>query len=805
MSNFPLVRYKATDTWIPETDIDGVDAIESVLSDVTNIDFSNGYVENASGVTETDFPTGVLAKLVLQYRLLSAKTFYHSTQGQQTVYILWKEATSDLLVYRNDTLMDMDEGNYGIIYLAKPENITYNLVNDQLKINLNVQATYITAEPVILNLTLCYLTERIYTTTIQRAEGWYLTPRWLGWKHQDGVGITVLGDSSVITEGFENAVSPFTLLTKDGWIRTEDSTNAYSGDYALKFSGGLDVFDYGNFIQITQAGASKYTFYAKSVLSVVTAGIVLKVYKPNSSNSAWVLSEEVPLTSNYAQITLNNPPYGRMRIVAVLTNYIPNPFGDPVDTYEVYIDDIKATLEDYNADESPAVVVAKYFDGQRGLVKTDDIVLGADEVIFKLDNDHIDWRIDSYEIYFTDEFDTYVRVADIKVNGQGWADLTGQVTKTSTVAISEDTLSFIYNLPATARVDNQRYIYSEITHKGRVYFVNNDYKVYQSHISTNLAIQADAFPYDEETGFGYFIVDHSKLNLALANSPTNDMVIITNQGMYVYFIQPSGSGSFKQLRMGSGNITVCALKSLTSLLNGEPASDGLFWIDYNGIYFYGGGLTAPENLITATHQRYWESLSNQDKDEAVGFYNPIRKEYWLYINQEFLIYELSFKKFKKYNTIAGITEFAGYVGLIPQYTNGSNLLTCLPSDRLAGVVSTHYNTVEANPEIYHKILQELYLEFGTSDLNAIIYMTVYADDWVVGTYIFNSNNQFEKWLSPVGVRFNRLKIRLILPANKHIKIKEFGFSYSSDINEPLAITPINIATSGYGFNYGFNY
>jgi hypothetical protein len=275
--------------------------------------------------------------------------------------------------------------------------------------------------------------------------------------------------------------------------------------------------------------------------------------------------------------------------------------------------------------------------------------------------------------------------------------------------------------------------------------------------------------------------------------------------MYVYFIQPSGSGTFKQLKMGSGNISISALKSLTSLLNGEPATDGLFWIDYNGIYYYGGGLTAPENLITATHQRYWEALTNQDKEEAVGFYNPIRKEYWLYINQEFLIFELSFKKFKKYNTIAGAIEFMGYVNLIPQYTNGSNVLACEASSRLSAVVETHYNTIQAEPEIYHKILQELYLEFGTSDTGALIYMIVYADDYTVGTYVFNSSSRFDKWLSPAGLRFNRLKIKLIIPVDKHIKIKEFGFSYTPDVGEPLAIVPINIAASGYGFDYGNNY
>src|SRR5690606_14188959 len=175
-------------------------------------------------------------------------------------------------------------------------------------------------------------------------------------------------------------------------------------------------------------------------------------------------------------------------------------------------------------------------------------------------------------------------------------------------------------------------IWSEVYHKGRVYFVNGDYKVYQSHILPNLAIQADSFPYDEEVGFGFFIVSQDKVNTGLAVSMTEDLIVYAgSQVMYIYYIQPSGNSVYRKLRKMSGAIGLASLNSLTKSLNGDPATEGLFWIDYNGIYFYGGGVSTPDNLILGTHENYWKGISNTDKENAVGFFNPVSREYWLSI------------------------------------------------------------------------------------------------------------------------------------------------------------------------------
>lgn len=817
MSNFPLVRHKATDVWIPETDIDGVDVRENVMSNANNVEFSNGFFENMTNVRSVDLPSNVLQEIQnYDYEILDVKTFKHSTQGWQTLYILWHNTTG-IKFYLSNTALDAylltSETTDAVIIDEKPERISYNLVNDQLKINLNVTGTYysIISEKVIMNLTLCYLPEVAYSTTIKRNAGWYLTPRWLGWNYPVGDdSITIGSVGTTLYQTFEDSQAlvsgqPYVLNNPApvGWgrLETDESRN---GNYCLALVGSAIAFDYNNNIIFGQSGITKYTFYAKGIFSSASISATIDIYTRNANSFAWQLATSVPLTSSYQLITIDTPPYGQMKIVGKLSGYIPNPFGDD-ESYEIYIDDLTGFLEDYATEESGAVLLAKYFDGQRAKIKSDNIIYEADSVTVTLEPSQIDYRISSYELYTLDANGIYILIAELSVDG-GWEDVSGNVRKTEAVVFSETTLNFKYNLPYDARVDNQKYIYSEITHKGRVYFVNNDYKIYQSHISTNLAIQADAFPYDEETGFGYFIVDHSKINLALANSPTNDMVIITNQGFYLYFIQPSGSGSFKQLKMGSGSLSISSLKTLTSSLNGEPATDGLFWIDANGIYFYGGGLTPPENLITEGHLRYWQSFTVEQKENAVAFYNPTKKEYWLYIDDKFLIYELSFKKFRLANGLSGLTTFVGYRDLIPYYmSSGNTLIACDGTTRIAGQIESHYNTVEGNPEIYHKIMQEIYIEFGTSDGGAIVGVEIYVDDRLAQTYYFNTNSRYDKYLAPIALRFNRAKMKVLLPANKYVRVKEFGYSFSLDVAEPLAIVPVSIAESGYGFDYGNSY
>ncbi len=91
MSNFPLTRFPATDTWIPETDVDGIDVGEDVIADISNFEYGNGYFESMFAPESAELPSNVFDEIDSNdFELLASKSFRHSTQGLKTVYILWK-------------------------------------------------------------------------------------------------------------------------------------------------------------------------------------------------------------------------------------------------------------------------------------------------------------------------------------------------------------------------------------------------------------------------------------------------------------------------------------------------------------------------------------------------------------------------------------------------------------------------------------------------------------------------------------------------------------------------------------------
>lgn len=853
MSNFPLVRYKATDTWIPETDIDGTDANESILSEVNGIEFNNGFFENMQTLNGDSIPSNIQALLEEPadpiYELLSVKSFRHSEQGYHTVYILWTDLASDtdtpmlggdLKIFLDDTELFLDEDSYGIEYREKPKNINYNLVNDQLKINLNCKASFVNPDT-ILNLTLIYMEEVEYNVDAKRAEGWYVRPRWLGYG-EDYTGVFIYNHyplTEKILEDFEddNFIRNFELNPSSGvgvfvvgfpfgtlnsrmvYAENGTSNSRLVANFRITGLRNLKKIEFDIF----------YRGLGQLAVDGLTAWASLNVFarKEGDTKNHYFLRrlfDEAQIADNHIVVDMDFFAESSFNLYFSLD--IPPKYDSTALSTIFAIDNLELF-------SMKSVMLGVTFDGQRSFITSGhpntEYGLGMyaqteviDNIQIRVGTGMLDWRFASYEFYLQTSGDIYTLIGKFDVDGEGWT-LVGNHLRKDIVLEDEDedgvtTLNFKYNLPGDARVDHQRNIYSEIVHKGRVYFVNGDYKIYQGHISANLAIQADAFPYDEETGFGYLIVDQSKINLVLAVSPTNDMVIYTNEGIYVYFIQPSGSGVFRQLRLGSGSISIASRNSLTTVLNGDPATDGLFWCDNNGVYVYFGGLQPPENLITLTHKKYWDAIPESRKTNAVGFYNPARKEYWLSLGASgVMIYELPFKKWR-YIGLSAVAEYCGLSsnGYVKLRMANSIFIMSPSSLRYNAIVVTHYNScnyptderglrVADAPERFHKILQELYLEFGDVEPNIQIVMQVYVDGRLEASYLFNSNKKIDKWLAPVGLKFGRIKLRLTLPSQKVVRIKEFGFSYVNDHKEPLAAVPIESAVDGYGYDYGQNY
>lgn len=798
MANFPKISFKNPEGWIPSSDVDGVDADSKYFSNIHGFRVYNGYIENNIGIENITLPSNVSSSISSGYTLMSSCDFTHSVQGEKTLYVLWKSTAEDisrLKLYIDNEYITLGDGEQ-FSYIDAPNNINYNFVNDELKINLNCNATAFNKN-VILNLSLQYLDEVVYNlaNNIKRNAGWYICPRWLGWM-DDINSESMIGSSEVEIESFEsNQPNNWKHLkglgSLVGWT-VQYGTNVYNGDYCLTTD---EPDSYIKFIKMY--GNNKIRFWAKTASDGDGAILIFR-----HTNGDFIQS--VTLTDSYGQYEVYIPMRqnftGEVEMVAFL---YPGPFGGtPYTMSRVYVDYIEFYYNDENIpveDETDvqSIVVKKYFDGQRSLMESSKFSISTEKSDNQLRvyDETIDWRVESYEIYQKVD-NIFIMFAEIEVDNN-WNISSNYVHVSYRGKDSGISLDFRYNLPYNSRVDNQSLIYSEVSHKGRVYFVKNDFKVYQSHIAGNGVLQPDSFPYDEEQGFGYFVVSRSRTNVAIAVSPTNDLVVLTNMGLYVYFIEPSGSGVYRYLRMVSGSVGISSRKSLAINNEGNPSTQGLMWCDNNGIYYYSGGVTEPTNVLLPAHVRYWRQKSNTHKASAIGYYDATRYEYILYTQDELITFSLPYKSFIR-SDFSAISEVVGYKDNVLRFRNGNTLYKFVDSVYVDGYIETHYSsgirddrygrTYDAD-EIDDKVMCEFYIIFGSlTDKSLEMTATIYIDDNIsVGSYKVFATDIYWKRLLPIR-RFRKVKIKLQVTNSKRCVVNDMGISLIYDGMEAIGVS-----------------
>jgi len=168
-----------------------------------------------------------------------------------------------------------------------------------------------------------------------------------------------------------------------------------------------------------------------------------------------------------------------------------------------------------------------------------------------------------------------------------------------------------------------------------------------------------------------------------------------------------------------------------------------------------------------------------------------------------------YKKLRKYNG-AYFPQIDGYVGLRNNrvYYRSGNNIKIIGFNYSSANFTTHYRSGDAVvemqrvvlPENADKILQELYIIFGQSDITDVV-MYVYVDNWLMGSRIFNTG-RVDKWLSDLGVRFGKIKFKIVIPAGKKVRISEFGCSYVLDSKEPLGNIYYEDLGAGFGSEFG---
>lgn len=835
---FPLERYGNLEGWIPTTDVDGMDINKKFLSNAVNVDFENGLWENARKPAVVTLPTLVQTDIDNGYELLSTKKFTHSERGNCTFYFLYKFDTEHLLKYYikddvNIYTLNVDEVNDDITVESKPTKISYNFADDQLKINLNTKITYnaITTD-IIGNLTLLWSSAKSYRPSHSRVEGWYLTPRWLGWQFNT----PMLSEASLTKDDFFDNF-------EDPALTAANKIDVISGSGTAGFDNPNSIFYYyhNNTASVSAVGlmikhvvAAKKISFAVRTENTSHADVKIKVQywdidgnkvtayskvyvkeDVGSSNSFDVI--EVDLHKIWQGLPIQNDIFP-ISADPGLYIYLELPGKDGSDP-RIEVDYIKI-------EPIKAVTIAVNEDGQRGTVSNPYYlpIQAADSnrrINFEFPYNKIDWRISSFEIYAQSANENiYYKVLAEDVDTNDWViDGSNLKRENLNFDVTTETINFNYGLGATVRVFSEDengligdYIYSEIFYRNRSYYVKSDNKLYLSHISGTGRAQPDSFPYSFEDGFGYLVVDDKEVCLSLAITALSEVTVRTKANNYVYVFEYTSGTPFRRITTVNGGQGIFALDSTIEHLDGKPLAEFLLWADKWGIYAYAGGRDAPKNILEPSHQEWWNKISNESKENAVACYYKPKNEYWLQVGESIMVFEMTYRNFRVYQFDHKIKEFVGIEDDILYYLGDDNKLykySPANSGRLSGWVETHFSTnytitqsgdITSLNEIQDKILQEIYLLVQESKAG-YAQITIIADDieYSSDTVTLSTGYIRNTILAPLLIRYGKIKLRVHLSAG-YMRIKEFGYSFS----EPTHRLPMLPATPiiGIGMEVG---
>lgn len=159
------LRYDNIQRWIPPTDVDGIDVKPEMSSVLRNAILRNGFLTNAVDTVPQTLGENVQGTLDLGYEIIGYTNFNHSSKGFHEVYVLYNSSNKRLYLFVDDEVVTIDNTSGYVTCLTVPNNINFNLVNDELKINLNAKATILSKE-VLLNISLQWLEEVGYVKRV---------------------------------------------------------------------------------------------------------------------------------------------------------------------------------------------------------------------------------------------------------------------------------------------------------------------------------------------------------------------------------------------------------------------------------------------------------------------------------------------------------------------------------------------------------------------------------------------------------------------------------------------------------------
>jgi len=835
-----LQQFTDIQGWIPESDIDGIDSDRRFLARALNVDFYNGYFQNAKDASlYEDIPDEINNLVTDGYEILRVIFFEHSSRGQCFFYSLYKlDSGNHLLKFfckdDYDTYeLNPDPVSSDIEYLSKPTNISFCFANDQLKVNLNILASFPTiGAATVANFTLIFEgIQKAISIGLGSQSGpdlyWYLVPRWLGWSYNSTI-VDKGTDTNTLIHHNTSAGS-FTSTHSEIQDTTDiiqDTSFYYSGGGSAEFVNAdtQKVYEVAN-IDYAQGIEFYWNAYSWGAEGSALDACILEVLD-SSNNSLYTQVLSSTSLFQWVKVKINFP-----ELNADLKIRIIKPAHTGVTPLKYPHFDEMTIFYSWNI---PYALLGINDDNQRFMIEQDeDGGFVFESTVFKIKHIEVDWRIKDFELYLQlEENGIYTKVANFNIGsnvnitwnaGDGTHDLDLEDLELN--LDSTESLNFNYGLGATVSVlptDREvggtysgDFIYSEIVYRNRTYYVRNDYRLYLSHIAGNALHQPDSFPYNTDVDFGYLKTDLPYRLHSLAITSLDEVIIHGFGANFLYIVQSTQNTVFRKIKLINGSEGITSLESLTKDLVGFPSSSFLLWHDNNGVYAYGGGINPPKDITENNMNRYWRELNSADKDNSIGFYVKNRKEYWIQVNDKIYVFEIPYGRWKEYEFSWTIKNFIGYIDNIPYILCTDNKIRKIDfnGSALPIYLETHYNSdysvnqigrPSGLPEVRDKILQNFYLSVKNTSVAIIevkynINNNIDLDNEIL---ITRADKQIQVLQAPLLVRYGRIKLKMTC-SKILTQISSFGYYFSLPSHRPISGETLEV--TGIGQNVGLSF
>jgi len=699
-----IIHFRDFNAWIPETDIDGVDASDDMLAIAENVNLGNGYIENMEAFNLSDLNANLKQVFIdngyiyEDYALIKYKRFFnkvyvdmfifYSYQYRKYLFLMIDDFNTFITQGLNSSvnLQDVDLGDFNTVII---ENIP--------RLNLNVREYPESTLPLfqdILNLILIRPNGQHYGVNFNQ---WHALKRMLSpaisrkedsnnWDYEvndftnndqriNQFNITGLSTSiihnqydginrryaftydkdSITTNTIANAQFNF----NDGRIRKlNSSTNSFTYNYSPFFT--FLSKDKSNYNVSGVYELSLYNFinkfdiiYAKDFNDAVSGSIEVRVYNGQNviysfkdTGTGDSLSKEykisVDLVSIFKNANLHGTSNYRIYIAFNLT------CSSSVN-YEAGFTFITLVFP-----EPVLQILAITQDNQYFKYTKDKLYIPVIQPLsFSVNPNKLNPRISTFYLAnYDSDIDDYLIFSGIysAATNNSWRNDSGnnriKYAGTTYADLFGEYVKNVYNLGLDTQGKFNSVIYSECVYKNINYVAGIYNKICYNHEANTVFPQYDVFAYNEDNQYGFFIVTQASRCFKLFRSKQEELIICTDNGIFVYKVSVDWNSIKTILKLGDSRLQI---EQPNQAIETTSESGIVFVFNSSGIYVYQSGSQAPVNITHKYLKNYWQRKFYNINNKM--FYNQLRNELWITNpDKNFgLIYEIDHDTFKTFS------------------------------------------------------------------------------------------------------------------------------------------------------------